>query len=226
MGERTELTLNRDVSAYRAGGRAIRWKLSMLLVPLLVCLCMTSLIAKTPFERMDSNNDGKLSKSEFRGPPRAFGKLDQDNNGYINRKKASGTRLAGDEKRTIRVESKTPAGKSTELTYVDTHNHLVGRRTKGQYDIYKPSRIALEAMDATGVKLNFLMPMPQVVGQKLRLYLEDLLPIVKKYQDRFAALGGGGSLNVIIQQAIKEGRVTTAMQKEFDTKALELVRKK
>jgi len=63
------------------------------------------------------------------------------------------------------------------------------------------------------------------VNQKLRLYFEDLLPIVQKYPDRFAALGGGGTLNVMIQQAIRDGRVTKAMEKEFDARALELVRK-
>jgi len=173
---------------------------------------------------MDSNNDGQLSRSEFLGPPRAFSKLDHDNDGYITREEAVGTRLAGDEKRTTQVESKIPSGESTELIYVDTHNHLVGRRTMGNYDVAEPALIALEAMNATGVKLNLLMPMPQAVGQELRLYLEDLLPVVKKYPDRFAALGGGGSLNVMIQQAVKEGRVTSALQEEFDASALELIR--
>jgi hypothetical protein len=67
--------------------------------------------------------------------------------------------------------------------------------------------------------------MPQAAGQNLQLYFEDLLPIVQKYPDRFAALGGGGSLNVMIQQAVKEGRVTAAMEKEFDARALELAQK-
>ncbi len=113
----------------------------------------------------------------------------------------------------------------TELIYVDTHNHLVGRRFMGQYDIEKPARIALEAMDATGVKRTLLMPMPQVEGQKLQLYCEDLLPMVEKYPHRFAVLGGGGSLNVIVQQAIKDGQVTAARKNEFDARVLELVRK-
>jgi hypothetical protein len=95
----------------------------------------------------------------------------------------------------------------------------------GQYNFEKPARIALGSMDATGVKFNLLMPMPQAVNQKLRLCLEDLLPIREKYPERFGVLGGGGSLNVMIQQAVREGRVTSAMEKEFDARALELVRK-
>ena len=200
-------------------------KLSVLLLPLLVCLCTTSAMAQTPFERMDRNNDGQLSRSEFRGPSAAFGRMDRNNDGYITRQEAAGTRLSGGVEQTRQVESRPPTRDSTELVYVDTHNHLVGRRAMGQYNLEKPARIALEAMDATGVKLNLLMPMPQTVNQEFRLYLEDLLPIVEKYPSRFAALGGGGSLNVMIQQAIKEGHVTTAMETKFDARALKLVRK-
>lgn len=200
-------------------------KIPVLLFLMVIYGCATSLIAQTPFNRMDRNGDSKLSRSEFRGQPSAFSRMDRNNDGYITRQEAKGTRLSGAGDQTRQVERKFPAGESTTLVYVDTHNHLVGRRTMGQYDIDKPARIALEAMDATGVKLNLLMPMPQAMGQKLRLYMEDLLPIVKKNPDRFAALGGGGSLNVMIQQAVKEGRVTNAMQEEFDARALELVRK-
>ncbi|MCP5102321.1 MAG: amidohydrolase family protein [bacterium] len=201
---------------------------SVLLFPVLTCLWTASLMAQTPFERMDGNGDGKLSKLEFRGPSRAFSRLDRNNDGYITRQEAKGTRLLSGGNQTDRmrqVESRSPAGESRELVYVDTHNHLVGRRTMGKFNFEKPARIALESMDAVGVKLNLLMPMPQAVNQELRLYLEDLLPMVEKYPTRFAVLGGGGSLNVMIQQAIKDGRVTTAMEKEFDARALELVRK-
>ncbi|MBT3259534.1 MAG: hypothetical protein HN366_24220, partial [Deltaproteobacteria bacterium] len=61
--------------------------------------------------------------------------------------------------------------------------------------------------------------MPQGVNQKLRLYFEDLLPIVREYPGRFAALGGGGSLNVMIQEAIQKGHVTKRMEKELGEKA-------
>ena len=69
--------------------------------------------------------------------------------------------------------------------YIDTHNHLVGRRKQGKYNFERQAQIALQAMNKAGIKMNFLLPMPQAVGQKLKLTFEDLLPIVEKYPDRF-----------------------------------------
>jgi len=200
-------------------------KLVLLLFSLFACLCATSVLAETPFERMDGDNDGRVSRFEFRGPHPAFRRMDRDRDGYITRQEAVGTRLSGAAKQPGQTENKPPAETAKELVYVDTHNHLVGRRVKGKYDIEKSSLNALEAMDAAGVRLNLILPMPQAVSQKLKLHFEDIVPIVKKYPDRFAALGGGGTLNVMIQQALKDGRVTEAMEKEFDARAWELVRK-
>ena len=204
-------------------------KLSILPYPIFFCLLFiafpTSLVAQTPFESMDRNNDGQLSRSEFRGPPQAFMRLDRNKDGYITHREASGTRLSGGVHRARQTEKRPPAIKSAGLIYVDTHNHLVGRRKMGNYNLEKQARIALEAMDATGVKMNLLLPMPQGGNQKLRLYFEDLLPIVREYPGRFAALGGGGSLNVMIQEAIQKGHVTKAMEKEFDARASELVQR-
>ena len=158
-----------------------------------------SSMALTPFESMDRNQDGQLSRSEFRGPHPVFIRLDRDKNGYVSKTEASGTRLLGELHPRKQIEKSPPAPMSAELLYVDTHNHLVGPRKMGRYHIEKPAGIALEAMNATGVKINLLMPMPQTANQKFRVYYEDLLPMVERYPHRFAALGGGGSLNVMIQ---------------------------
>jgi predicted TIM-barrel fold metal-dependent hydrolase len=151
--------------------------------------------------------------------------LDRNNDGYITRQEAAGTPLSSDAERAGRFKIESPARESKELIYVDVNVHLVGPRAKGHYNLEKSAQIALKSMDASGVKISLLRPMPQAAGQNLQLYFEDLLQIVKKYPHRFAALGGGGSLNVMIQQAVKEGRITAAMEKEFDARALELARK-
>jgi predicted TIM-barrel fold metal-dependent hydrolase len=201
----------------------------MLLCAILICLFFMgfshSVTAQTPFENMDNNHDGRLSRSEFRGPPRAFMGLDGNKDGYISRHEASGTRLSGDVHGPKQFKKRPPSVIPAQLIYVDTHNHLVGPRKMGQVHLEKSARIALKAMDAMDVKINLLLPMPQAANQKFRLYFEDLLPIVRKYPHRFAALGGGGSLNVMIQQAIRKGHVTKAMEKEFDARASELVQK-
>ncbi len=211
------------------GKSAAKSKLAVLLWPIFAFLLLAgypaSAKAQTPFEGMDRNSDGQLSRSEFRGPQRAFKRLDRNKDGYISRHEASGTRLSGDARRPKQSEKKAPPTASSELIYVDTHNHLVGPRKMGELHLEKSARIALVAMDATGVRINLLMPMPQTVNQKHKLYFEDLLPIIERYPGRFAALGGGGSLNVMIQQVIREGHVTERMEKEFDDRASELVRK-
>jgi hypothetical protein len=104
-------------------------KLLVFLFPWIVCLFSTSLAAQTPFERMDFNNDGKLSRMEFRGPPQAFMRLDRNNDGYISRQEASGTRLSGGVEQTRPIGSGSPARESAELIYVDTHKLHIERKT-------------------------------------------------------------------------------------------------
>ncbi len=200
-------------------------KLSVGVFLVLACFCPDSLPAQTPFGRMDRDNDGQLSRTEFRGPPPAFVRLDRNQDGYITRKEAAGAPLAGAAAPAGSPDMRATVQESKELVYVDVNLHLVGPRVKGHYNLEKSSRIALESMDAGGVKISILRPMPQAEGQNMQLYFEDLLAIAEKYPDRFAALGGGGSLNVMIQQAVKEGRVTAAMEKEFEARASELARK-
>jgi len=194
---------------------------SLPLILLLTCFCCIPAMAQSPFDHQDTNGDGKLSSSEFRGPAQAFTRMDKDNDGYISRSEAEGTRLAsmGRGQRQPAV-----AEPSRELVYVDTHNHLVSKRTSGGMNLDRPAHHALKAMNGSGVQLNFLLPMPQACGQKLKLTFEDLQPLVKRHPGRFATLGGGGTLNVMIQQAIEEGTVTTDLRKAFDDRALDLVR--
>ena len=205
---------------------------------LFTTICKSSSMAQTPFQRMDRNDDGRLSQQEFRGPSQAFKRMDGNADGYISRQEADDTPLTGGKKRrsgrdgmkgrsqqpVIEQSTDRPAG----LIYVDTHNHLVGR-TSGeatrQFDYEGPAQTALVTMDSTGVKVNLVMPMPQGVEQKNRLYLDDILPVVKRYPGRFAVLGGGGSLNVMIQKAVKLGKVTDAVKKEFDATAAKLIKK-
>ncbi len=192
--------------------------------------------AQTPFARMDRNSDNRLSVQEFRGKPSVFTRMDRNRDGYISLQEAKDTPLTGGthhpsargssgmSKSTVEKESR---GQATQLIYVDTHNHIVGRISGGsnrRLEYTAPVSFALESMDASAVKISLLMPMPQGDNQKNRLYLEDILPVVTEYPGRFAVLGGGGSLNVIIQEAVTLGHVSDAARKKFIDKAEELIR--
>lgn len=53
-------------------------------------------------------------------------------------------------------------------------------------------------MDKWGARMTLLVPPPQPPGRSYYQDIEDYLPVLKKYPGRFAALGGGGSLNPLI----------------------------
>lgn len=69
---------------------------------------------QNPFDAMDKNNDGQLSKDEFRGPNRVFTDMDTDNNGYIVKQEMQKFHLKhGDKKQG--VETKKNQGPYPDL---------------------------------------------------------------------------------------------------------------
>jgi hypothetical protein len=73
---------------------------------------------QTPFDKMDKNNDNKLSENEFRGPDGIFDKMDADGNGYVTRKEMGEFHQNKD---TNQVLSKKPEGSYPVLTVI-TYN--------------------------------------------------------------------------------------------------------
>ena len=198
------------------------------LVLFLLVFCtvpIPSLLAGTAFEYQDLNGDGKLSRNEFRGPPFKFKKLDSNVDQYISLEEAAGTRLLRSVNSPPSSHRAQDNGVSVPLVYVDTHNHLVGKRVMGTINFTKAVQSVLAAMDSAGVKHCLLLPMPQTVNQKLRLTFEDLTSIREKYPDRFGLLGGGGTLNVMIQEALHDGYVSEELIRSFDARVEELVEK-
>jgi hypothetical protein len=113
--------------------------------------------------------------------------------------------------------------------FIDVHNHLVGQygsRSGGRgTDFEGAGRVALETMKKLGIEKMFIMPPPFTPGQPGLFTYEDLIGTVRKYPDRFAFLGGGGTLNVMIQDSIRLNTATPKLISQFEKKAMEILSK-
>jgi predicted TIM-barrel fold metal-dependent hydrolase len=115
---------------------------------------------------------------------------------------------------------------SEGIKYIDAHNHLMGRfgpPGRQVLDYEGAARVALSAMDKYGIKKMLIMPPPFQPDNKNLYECDDFLKIVKKYPDRFAFLGGGGTLNVKIQEAVRAGNTGDQLKRKFKKKALEIL---
>ena len=113
-----------------------------------------------------------------------------------------------------------------QLKYIETHMHLQATyRDHGQlkHDWMGTAEQAIKEMDELGVSKCLIMPPPQGTKGVNPYEYEVLLPVIKKYPDRFALVAGGGSLNLMIQQAIEEGSVSDKMKMKFIKTAQEIV---
>ncbi len=104
------------------------------------------------------------------------------------------------------------------ITHIDGHSHF-------DPDGNGAARLISEKLASTGLMGTILMPAPQTVGQANGYTLDDLTSGVSAYSGLFIFLGGGGSLNVMIQQAIKDGEVTNRARTDFRAKAMEILSK-
>lgn len=102
------------------------------------------------------------------------------------------------------------------VPYIDVHAHLHGVIGRGQMDDYDgASGVALEMMDKLGAQRMLVMPPPFGTNQPHVYDIEPLLKVARAHPDRFAVIGGGGSLNPIIQETVKAGEVTAEMRRRF-----------
>ena len=106
--------------------------------------------------------------------------------------------------------------------YLDVHNHLFGT-TKDGHDFAGAANTAVGTMDRLGISRMVVMPPPFTVGQSGVHKIDVLLPAIKGHPGRFAFLGGGGSLNPMIQEAVKAGSVSAELKRRFEAEADRLV---
>jgi predicted TIM-barrel fold metal-dependent hydrolase len=109
---------------------------------------------------------------------------------------------------------------------IDTHNHLHGRLSprQGGFDFAGAAEVALGEMDRLGIRTLMIMPPPQPDNFAHGYDASRLFPIARRHPGRFAVLAGGGSLNVMIQRAVRTGDAGIEVRRRFQARALELVR--
>ena len=102
--------------------------------------------------------------------------------------------------------------------FVDVHTHLEPGNPRQSVEA------ALRAMPAeSAVRLVFLPP-PFTADDPARYDAELLLPAIAGHEGRLAALGGGGSLNPMIHEAVRTGDAGPAVRERFRARAEQLLR--
>jgi hypothetical protein len=126
--------------------------------------------------------------------------------------------LRADQPGTGEGETPAQAAPVPALTpYVDTHVHFEG-------DAQGVVRAALQTLGRqNAVKLFFISP-PDTFDTPNRLESDYLLPLVRQHADKLAILAGGGTLNAMIQQAVKSGDSGPEVQQRFRGRAEEILR--
>ncbi len=112
---------------------------------------------------------------------------------------------------------------STTLQYYDVHTHLNGKMSATASDFEGAADVAVSYMNKYGVKTLLAMAPPistESEGTTTQYECSEMSGVLSRYPDRFAFLCGGGTLNVMIQKAVKGQTVSTT---DFQTQARTLM---
>jgi predicted TIM-barrel fold metal-dependent hydrolase len=102
--------------------------------------------------------------------------------------------------------------------YIDAHVHI------DQHDPQGSIQSVLRAMKELNSAKMLILAEPYAPENPERWEAELILPIAKKYPDRIGVLGGGGSLNGMIQQSVHTGDAGPEIQRKFKEQAELLIR--
>jgi predicted TIM-barrel fold metal-dependent hydrolase len=115
-----------------------------------------------------------------------------------------------------------------KIGYIDVHNHLFGMTGQrsvfgGGTDYPGAARAAVSQMDGLEIRTAIVMPPPFTEGQRDVFEADAFLAAIDKYPGRFAFMGGGGTLNVMIQKAARSGKTDPEMHRRFEEQADRLI---
>jgi hypothetical protein len=170
-----------------------------------------------PIELHDADGDGKISPHEWPRPN--FKMVDKNGDGFLTPDdfaKHWGVPLSGQRQTAPRQQGPVP--------WIDTHVHTTGggKRTGNEYR--ETVKQAVSAIGDAGFAKAILMPTPQRDARKQGyMTLEGFVREAKKHGDKFAFLGGGGSLNPMINKIARDGKVSESLRRRFEKRAEEII---
>ena len=102
--------------------------------------------------------------------------------------------------------------------FMDAHTHL---------DPGNPQRsinVALQTMVNENADRIVFMPPPFTSDDRARFDAEIFLPQIQGHEDKLTVLGGGGTLNAMIQQSVRSGDSGPEVRRRFEQQAEALLR--
>ena len=107
--------------------------------------------------------------------------------------------------------------------WIDVHVHPVAGRG-GAAGVQSSVNAAASVLNKAGIAKMIVMPPPMESGAQGSFDVEELRLAVREHGSRFAILGGGGSLNGMIQSAGRNAELSDAMRERFEQRAAEILR--
>ena len=115
------------------------------------------------------------------------------------------------------AQGTAPEPAKAKAPYIDGHVHLDDRGPAGVQSM-------LATISREGVKKVFVLVPPYTADDPENYDTEPLLAIAKQHPDKMAVVGGGGTLNAMLQQSMTSGDAGPEMQRKFKARAEELVK--
>jgi predicted TIM-barrel fold metal-dependent hydrolase len=115
------------------------------------------------------------------------------------------------------TEAPTPAA----IPYIDTHVHFDAKVVS---DPSTEVAAALQQMPHENAAKLIFMPGPFLPDDATRFDHDAFLAAVKKHPTKLAFQGGGGSLNVMIQESVRSGSAGPQVRQKFKDRAEQIVR--
>lgn len=192
-----------------------------------------------PIKLHDRDGDGKISPNEW--PRQNFRVVDKNKDGFLTPEDfaehwgipqpAEGSGQVDSDQAADGNDSGAKAGQHNiaarsegPVQWIDTHVHTTGGGQNSLSNYQDTFGQARAAVGDSGFARAILMPTPQLHATKRGFFtLEGFVGEAKRHPDQFAFLGGGGSLNPMINDEARDGKVSASLRRRFEKRAEEII---